>query len=58
MQFFWKSLVEEDGLPDVSPVLVEALPEEEEDDEQDYEGEPAGGRDAYMTSALRVGTRK
>ena len=30
VQSFSKSLVEEDGLPDVAPVLVEALPKEEE----------------------------
>ena len=27
VQSFFKSLVEEDGLPDVAPVLVESLPE-------------------------------
>ena len=44
----YKYLVEEDGLADVSPVLIEPFSEQKEDHEEDDEGEPARPREAQI----------
>ena len=43
-----KYLVEEDGLADVSPVLIEPLSEQKEYHEEDDEGEPARPREPHI----------
>ena len=49
--YYWavyKYLVEEDGLADVSPVLIEPFSEQKEDHEEDDEGEPTRPREAQI----------
>ena len=46
--FFFKSLVKQDGLADVTPVLIEPFSEQKEDHEEDDEGEPARPREAHI----------